>query len=618
MLQVSGLSKSFGARSLFSDVTFSVDRGEVVGLVGRNGAGKSTIFKILLKELPEDSGTINFPKGYRIGALDQHLVFTCPNIVEECCLALPEDQKLESYRAEALLSGLGFAVSDFDKAPSHFSGGYQLRIQLVKALLGEPDLLLLDEPTNYLDIVSLTWLRSFLKQFSGAVMLITHDRGFMDDVITHCMGLNRGKLKKIKGPTEKFYQQIMQEEEIYLKTKKNQEKKVADMKKFVDRFGAKNTKAKQAQSRLKQIQKISILDDLVEEQRLGFRFQYKETPAKRLCEVKNLSFGFSKNQPLFSNLNFSIMPGDRIGVIGKNGYGKTTLLNVLVGELQGIGDIQFHPATEIGYYQQTNKKKLESSYTVEEEIQSANVNLSRSQIRNICGSMMFPGDDATKKIGVLSGGEQGRVLLGKVISKKCNLLFLDEPTNHLDMESIQAMIKEVGEFPGGVIFVSHNEDLLGRLANKLILFHNGEAQLFLGSYAEFLEKIGWSEGKKKSKKSNKKKSKDYRRQKAQLVQERSAAVKPIEKKIKTLEESIMNRESDLEEAEKALGQTSSDHPDFQKNIEKIGALQIQVAADYESYEKLGASKQALFAHAFCKGEAAENTSAFIAYFSNSS
>lgn len=595
MLQVSNLSKSFGARTLFSQVSFSVDRGEVVGLVGRNGAGKSTIFKILRDELPADTGTVHYPKGYRIGSLNQHLVFNKPNIVAECCEALPEEQRLESYRAEALLSGLGFQEADFEKPASEFSGGYQLRIELVKALLGEPDLLLLDEPTNYLDIVSLNWLKTFLRQFSGSVLLITHDRSFMDEVVTHCMGLNRGQLKKVKGSTEKFYEQILLEDEIYLKTKKNQEKKVSDMKRFVERFGAKATKAKQAQSRLKRIEKMSVLDDLVEEQRLGFRFQYKETPAKRLCEVQGLSFGFSAESPLFSGLNFSVAPGDRVGIIGKNGFGKTTLLNVLAGDLNGTGRIQFHPSTEIGYYQQTNKKKLDPSFTVEEEIQAANVDLSRSQVRNICGSMMFSGDDAEKKIGILSGGEQGRVLLGKVISKKCNLLLLDEPTNHLDMESIQAMIKEVAEFPGGVIFVSHNEDLLSQLATHLIIFDKGQAELFLGSYSEFLEKRGWgSEGKKKEKKSSKKKGKEFRRLKAEIVQKRSAALKPLDKKIKSLEEEIMTLESEMEKVETEMSTLGTGQPEFQSLVEKMGTLQMNVATLYQTYEELGTQRTALY------------------------
>ena len=258
MIQVSGLTKSFGARVLFEDVSFSISKGEIIGLVGRNGCGKSTLFKIIRGGENADEGNINIPKGYRIGFLDQHIQFSKPTVLEECCTALPAQQSLDHYKAEAYLFGLGFSKEDMDRNPSEFSGGYQLRMNLVKALLQEPDLLMLDEPTNYLDILSLQWMRNFLKSFQGEVLLITHDRGFMDSVVTHNMGIHRKKLRKMAGTTEKYYEQVMMDEEIYEKTRVNQEKKIKEMQQFVDRFRAKNTKAKQAQSKLKQIQKREI------------------------------------------------------------------------------------------------------------------------------------------------------------------------------------------------------------------------------------------------------------------------------------------------------------------------------------------------------------------------
>ena len=366
-----------------------------------------------------------------------------------------------------------------DRDPAQFSGGFQLRLHLVKSLLKEPDLLLLDEPTNYLDILSLHWMRGFLKDFHGEVILITHDRRFMDSVVTHVMGIHRERLRKIKGNTSEYYRQLTMDEEIYEKTRVNQEKKVKEMQVFVDRFRAKNTKAKQAQSKLKQIEKLNPMVKLSHEARLGFQFNYKQTPAKVFMTMENLSFGFKPHETLFTDLSFSLKPGDRVGIIGKNGYGKTTLLNFIFGDLQGGGKISSHPDTILSYYQQTNKKKLNPTATIYEEIASENPELSMGQVRAICGAMMFSGDRADQKISVLSGGEMGRVLLGKVIAKPSNVLLLDEPTNHLDMESIQVMSEEIHAFKGAVLFVSHDEDILHKLANKLILFKKwGSKSLF--------------------------------------------------------------------------------------------------------------------------------------------
>lgn len=586
MIQVAQLEKSYGARTLFSDVSFSINPGEVVGLVGRNGCGKSTLFKILRGEEDSDSGDIHYGKAYKIGYLNQHIKFTEDTVLKESSLALPEDQKLDTYKAEALLFGLGFTEEDMERSPHDFSGGFQLRINLVKALLQEPDLLLLDEPTNYLDILSLKWLRGFLKDFKGEVILITHDRHFMDSVATHVMGIHRQQLRKIQGTTSKYYEQLALDEEIYEKTRVNQEKKVKEMQAFVDRFKAKNTKAKQAQSKMKMIEKMSPMTKLSQEAQLGFRFNYKDSPAKVLMRVQGLSFGFEENKPLFSDLSFHVEPGDRVAIIGKNGYGKTTLLNVLAGQLSGVGEISTHPDTTLAYYQQTNKKKLYPQATVHEEIGSENVQLTTSQVRAICGAMMFPGDDAEKKISVLSGGEQGRVLLGKVIAKASNILLLDEPTNHLDMESIQVMTQEIAAFPGGVLFVSHDEDLLERLATKIIVFKDGQARLFLGTYEEFLEKEGWGEVEIKKPKKSSGDRKENKRRRAELIQERSKLLKPITKEISEVEASIIEKEESLNEANEKVNSMALDSSESKDLFKVIGQTQIEIATCYERLDEL--------------------------------
>ena len=492
MIQLSNISKRFGERVLFDNVTLTMGKKERLGLVGRNGLGKSTLFKIILGETGYDTGDISMPRGYRLGHLNQHIEFTKDTVIEECCQVLPEDEIYDFYKAEKLLFGLGFTQEDMYSDPNTFSGGYQLRIQLTKCLLQQPDLLLLDEPTNYLDIVSLIWLRQFLRTFPGEVLMITHDRSFMDSVVTHTAGINRGQVRKVEGGTEKYYDQIQMDEEIYEKTKSNHDKKIKDLEKFVEKNRANAATASLAQSKMKLIKKMGTMDDLGDIDTMGFRFNYKPTPAKTVLTVKDLSFGFEEGKDLFKTLNFEVKIDDRVAIVGKNGNGKTTLLNVIAGKLQAkTGEMQFHPETQIAYFEQTNKKNLQVQNNVIDEIWSADPLLSLTQVRAICGAMMFPGDTAEKKIGVLSGGELSRVLLGQVIARPSNLLLLDEPTNHLDMESIAVLADEIKDFRGATLMVTHDEDLLHKLATKIIYLKNGRTDLFLGNYEEFLEKIGW-------------------------------------------------------------------------------------------------------------------------------
>ena len=494
MIQLNDISKHFGAQALFDDLDLIIGKGERIGFVGRNGSGKSTLFKIILGELTPDAGEVKIPKGYRIGTLDQHIHFTKPTVLEECCQVLTEDEEYDWWKVERILFGLGFIEEDLDKDPASFSGGFQVRINLTKALVQNPDLLLLDEPTNYLDIVSLRWLRGFLRSFKGEVLLITHDRDFMDSVTTHTIGLTRKRLRKYKGNTTKFYEQVLVSDEIYEQTRMNQEKKKKELQKFVDRFGAKASKAAQAQSKAKQIEKLGTLSKLSDEHNLGFKFHYKNCPGKVLLETKGLSFSYTQDpeDDLFSNLSLSIGRHDRIGIIGKNGKGKSTLLNVLAGELEATtGSITSHPSLSMGHFGQTNIERLNVGNTVQIEITESNPDLTVSQVRKICGTMMFEGDLANKKISVLSGGERSRVMLGKILAHQSNLLLLDEPTNHLDMESIESLTSEIKNFKGAAIVVTHSELMLRSIANKLIIFHKGIAELFDGTYDEFLEKIGW-------------------------------------------------------------------------------------------------------------------------------
>jgi len=579
MIQTTNLSKSFGGRLLFENLTFAVGSREVIGLVGRNGCGKSTLTKIILGLETEDEGTVSIPKGYRVGHLDQHIKFNFDNVVSEVASALPKEMQMMTYKAEKILFGLGFSKEDLKKDPKDFSGGYQLRINLAKCLINEPDLLILDEPTNYLDILSINWMKGVLRSYPGEVLLITHDKSFMDAVITHTAGIHRGVLKKIKGQTSKYYEQLELDEEIYLKTRDNQIKKKKDLEKFVEKFRAKASKATQAQSKMKQIARLDIGDDLQTEQSLGFRFSYASTHAKTLAKVNNLSFGFEKDQPLFSGLDFEIKAKDRIAVIGKNGKGKTTLLNVVAGKLTPLtGGTEFHPSTKIGYYQQTNRKDLSPNLTIMEEIGSENPTLGLSQIRGICGAMMFSGDNAKKKIKVLSGGEQSRVLLGKVLAYPANLLLLDEPTNHLDIESIDSLIKEVNKFEGPVLFVTHNEEFLEKVANKLIVFKKGKAEIFNGNYKEFLAKDGWEEEEIRQDSST-----DGKTSSAKEDFEANKQANKIEKQIERLGDKIMGLEEQIKAEESSL---TSDYEKDKSIYDKIKQLKKKVEKLYVEMDKL--------------------------------
>lgn len=494
MIIANNLEKSFGAQSLFEGVSFLVNQGERVGLVGKNGAGKSTLFKMILGQESPDSGTLSSPKGYRIDALEQIIRFTQPTVLKECIQALPADKQWDHYKAEIILSGLGFSEQDFHKDPATFSGGYQIRINLCKALLANPNMLLLDEPTNYLDILSLRWLKEYLNKWPGEMVLITHDRDFMDSVTTHTLGLHRKQARKVKGGTIKYYEQIIQEEETYELTRRNMESKKKEMQALIDRFRAKASKATMAQSRMKMMEKMGTMEKLETERNLGFKFNHLPCPGKTIMNIENLSFSYKGKDNIFSDISFSIGRKDRIGIIGANGKGKSTLLNCLAGELTPTsGTITAHPSASPGHFGQTNIDRLEPENRVLDEILRANPNLTLQAAHSICGVMLFGGDLSKKKVSVLSGGERSRLLLGKIISHRTNLLLLDEPTHHLDVESIETLIEELNDYDGALVIVTHSELILKTLAQSLIIFHQGRAEYFNGGYDDFLEKVGWEE-----------------------------------------------------------------------------------------------------------------------------
>ncbi len=562
MLKVSGLAKSYGGQVLFEEVNFNISPGEKVGLVGRNGHGKTTLFRIILGEVEPDDGRISYPGHFRIGHLSQRLRFGKETVLQEAASALPgnEDWIDETYKAEAVLAGLGLREEFFDTSPHALSGGYQVRLNLAKVLVSCPDMLLLDEPTNYLDILSMRWLKRFLREWTGALMMITHDRSFMDDVTTHTMGIHRARVRKVSGPTGKLYSQILKEEEVFEQSRENDEKKRKETERFIERFRASATKARAVQSRIKALEKKERTERLRDIRELDFSFNEAPFPGRYLLEAKDLSFGYGGGPLLVKDLSFALAKGDRVGIIGKNGRGKTTLLNLLAGELAPLsGTVARNQNTSTAYFGQTNIDRLNPQKTIEEEILSAHPGLSRGAARKICGAVMFDGDSALKRVEVLSGGERARVLLGKLLVGPANLLLLDEPTNHLDMESVDSLIEAVDAFSGAVLVVTHSELVLNAVATRLVVFDGEAASVFEGTYAEFLEKVGWeSEAVEEAKAASAARGekpvnrKEKRKLRAEVVSEKGRVLGPVEKRMAEVEGLIVTLEKEAEQASRAL------------------------------------------------------------------
>ncbi|MGA6927110.1 MAG: ATP-binding cassette domain-containing protein, partial [Desulfosarcina sp.] len=583
MISIENLHKSFGGRVLFDGVNFKINSKERVGLVGRNGHGKSTLFRIIVGEEGIDNGTISMPKGYRIGYVRQHIRFTEETVLAEGMKGLMAAERDHHWKVEKILAGLGFSDVDMVRNPHDFSGGFQVRLNLAKVLVSEPDLLLLDEPTNYLDITSIRWIETFLLSWPTEVMLITHDRGFMDKLATHTVGIHRKKARKIEGNTEKYYDRIAQDEEIYEKTRLNDERREKEIRLFISRFRAKARLANMVQSRVKTLAKMEKKDKLEQTKSLEFSFRGKPFKGKQVLTAEDLSFAWGAGRPLFERLNLSILAGERVCVVGKNGKGKTTLLKVLAGGLNPLtGKIVLNPQVESGVFEQTNVQSLVDSRTVEEEILYAQPDVDRQKARNICGAMMFEGDSALKKISVLSGGEKSRVMLGKLLVTPVNLLMLDEPTNHLDMDACDALLAAIDDFDGAVIMVTHNEMFLHALADRLIVFDDHGATMFDGRYQDFLESGGWGDDAAMTRHHDGSEEepapaaphlskKELRRQRSEIITEKSKVLKPMEDRITAAEREIEINEARLEELNREMVDASQ-----QGDGTRIGPLSQQI------------------------------------------
>lgn len=561
MIRVENLKKSFGSQVLFDSASFKLNSKERIGLVGRNGHGKTTLFRLITGEEAPDTGTITVPRHYRIGYVHQEPAFTKDTVLKEGMTGLGREEQDHHWKVEKVLAGLGFSKRDMQRHPQEFSGGFQVRLNLAKVLVSDPDLLLLDEPTNYLDITSIRWVARFLINWPRELMLITHDRGLMDMIVTHTLGIYHRKVRKIVGNTKKFYAQISQEEEVYEKTRIKDERRRKEIEQFISRFRAKARLANLVQSRIKTLAKAGKKEKLEKLKTLDFSFRSSPFNGKHVMSACNVSFSYDPQQPLIKDFNITIGTRDRICVVGQNGKGKTTLLKLLSGVLRAQkGEIVCHNAVTKGVFEQTNLKTLVDERTIEEEILFSHPDVDRRLARNICGAMLFEGGAALKKIGVLSGGEKSRVMLGKLLAVPVNLLLLDEPTNHLDMESSDALLAAIDNFEGTVIMVTHNEMFLHTLAERLIVFQKGETYVFEDGYQRFLEKGGWEDEIEETESSPrdadgkgaraKLTKKEIRRRRSELVTERAGVLKP-------LEQSVLQTENDIEKYEKTLDELNA-------------------------------------------------------------
>ena len=494
MISVEHLSIEFSSRPILDDITFLINPRDRVALVGKNGAGKTTLLRLLAGEETPTSGRISKMGDITIGYLPQVMMHVDGKTLREDVMSVYSSQLTTDIGGEArfiaemdrTIIGLGFERKDFDRPCSEFSGGWRMRIELAKILLQHPDLLLLDEPTNHLDIESIQWLEEFLKTNGSALVLVSHDRAFLDNVTTRTIEITLGRIYDYNVPYTQFKVLRQERHEQQVRAYLNQQKMIQETEEFIERFRYKATKAVQVQSRIKQLEKLERLEvDIEDNSRLSLRFP----PAPRSGDfpliVEDLRKDFGEHM-VFQNATFTIRRGEKVAFVGKNGEGKTTLVRCIMGQLDYMGTLKIGHNVKIGYFAQNQAALLDGELTVFQTIDNVAVGDIRTQIRNILGAFMFGGEASEKKVKVLSGGERSRLAMIRLLLEPCNLLILDEPTNHLDMQSKDVLKAALKEFNGTVICVSHDRDFLDGLVEKVYEFGGGKVKEHLGGIYDFL------------------------------------------------------------------------------------------------------------------------------------
>ena len=497
MVSIEHLSIEYSSRPILDDITFLINQRERIALVGKNGAGKTTLLRMLAGVETPTSGRISKMGDITIGYLPQVMMHVDGKTLKEDVMSIIQCSDVQEFRSsgeearfiaemDRTIIGLGFERKDFDRPCSEFSGGWRMRIELAKILLQHPDLLLLDEPTNHLDIESIQWLEEFLKTNGSALVLVSHDRAFLDNVTTRTIEITLGRIYDYNVPYSQFKVLRQERHEQQVRAYMNQQKMIQETEEFIERFRYKATKAVQVQSRIKQLEKLDRLEvDLEDNSRLSLRFP----PAPRSGDfpviVEDLRKDFGDHM-VFQNATFTIRRGEKVAFVGKNGEGKTTLVRCIMGQLDYLGNLKIGHNVKIGYFAQNQAALLDGEMTVFETIDYVAVGDIRTKIRDILGAFMFGGEASEKKVKVLSGGERSRLAMIRLLLEPCNLLILDEPTNHLDMQSKDVLKAALKEFNGTVICVSHDRDFLDGLVDKVYEFGGGKVREHLGGIYDFL------------------------------------------------------------------------------------------------------------------------------------
>ena len=516
MLTVSALSKSFGGRVLFQDARLQVNRGERIGLVGANGVGKSTLFSLILGDASPDDGRVSIEKGATIGFLpqesapadDRTVLALATSSARLANPASPDDGsssgqdaavraehfedgdawKLEA-KAKRILHGLAFRESDFARPLRTLSGGWIMRAHLARLLVQEPDLLLLDEPTNHLDLESVVWFREYLRNYPGAIVMISHDRAFLNTLVDAIVEIAQQRLHRYRGNWDSFEEQKRAREEQHLAAYQNQQREIASLQRFADRFRAKASKASQAQSKLKQIERMEKIEAPVAAQRsVKFRFPQPARSGQRVITLKEVDHDYG-SVVVYRGLNFEAQRGDRVVLVGPNGAGKSTLLKLLAGTIpvqRGTRELGYQ--VNVGYYSQHRVEILNLRQSVLASALDAPNPVSEQTARTVLGSFLFRGDDVFKSVGVLSGGEKSRLALVKLLLDPPNLLLMDEPTTHLDISSIDALIGALRQFEGTILFISHDVHFIRSIATSVVHVNAGRLTPYAGDYDYYLEK----------------------------------------------------------------------------------------------------------------------------------
>jgi len=522
VLSIKSISKAYAGRTLFSNASLQINRRDRIGVVGPNGAGKSTLFSIILRDTSPDTGEIALEKGAEVGFLPQESAPTGDeSVLELACSFSKEfllaakrfgvlgqapdgDPSAEDYdafentggsqliaKARQILSGLGFKESDFDRLAKELSGGWIMRAHLARLLVQEPDLLMLDEPTNHLDLHSLIWLQNYLQNYPGAILLISHDREFLNQLVRHIVELENIRLTRYSGNYERYLVQREANESQWIAAYENQQKEIDRLMRFVDRFRAKNTKATQAQSKLKQIERMEKIEaPHLARKEVNFSFPQPMRSGQRVIRLKNISKSYGDIE-VYKSLDLEIEKGKHIVLVGPNGAGKSTLLKILAGVLDiNSGELDLGHNVQRGYFAQHRTEVLQPKRTVLEEMIDTSAQVTEESVRTLLGCFLFSEDDVFKKVAVLSGGEKSRLAMAKLLLNPPNFLLLDEPTTHLDMASIDTLIDALSQYSGTLVFISHDVHFIRKIAKHVIHVEGGRLRHYPGPYQYYLDKIG--------------------------------------------------------------------------------------------------------------------------------